>query len=415
MGYIDFQATGGALQPCGAPVGENELYAWSDLGTWGGRAPGPSDVVCVPAGRTLVIDQSIEVSGLLIYGTVTFADADLHVRAGGILVLDDGVLRAGTAEQPFQHRLTITLGGSEVELAPGLGKKFLAAIDGGTVELFGPRRIAWAMLADTVFPGGVVLKLLEPIDWRLGERIVIASGGADLPLVEERTVAGISHDRLRVTLDRPLAHRHLGHCAPVFGALPGALGKVALLSRDLVIEGDEESDATSEGAHCLFTTQLPEEPRAGCRSAHARFSGVEFRRVGQFNRVGRYPLHWLNNEESSDSALLHSVIHQSYQRGVVVESAHGVRLQGNVVYRPMGHGFIVDQVDDSAALLTSNLAIRPRMVRFADAGMRAMCEHRPRAVWFSQLARPRTIDPLVGPLSGAPSARPRTYGHLAAR
>ena len=33
-------------------------------------------------------------------------------------------------------------------------------------------------------PAGVVLKLMEPVDWRLGERIVIASGGADLPLVE---------------------------------------------------------------------------------------------------------------------------------------------------------------------------------------------------------------------------------------
>ncbi|HEU0198818.1 MAG TPA: G8 domain-containing protein [Burkholderiaceae bacterium] len=413
MGYVDFQAMGGAVLPAFDADAPNVVLAWSDPRTWTFRLPNETDVVSVPAGRTLLIDQSIHVAGLIVHGTVLFAARDLDVRVGGILVLGDGVLRAGDSDQPFKHRLTITLTNHcGPEIAAGLGRKFMAAADGGVIELCGPKRVAWAMLGDTVFPGGVVLKLMEPVDWRLGERIVIASGGADLPLVEERAVAGVSHDRLRITLDRPLAHRHLGHYAPVLGALPGAMGRVALLSRDIVVEGDAESDATCEGAHCLVTAQLPAEaPRETCRAGVARFSGVEFRRVGQFNRVGRYPLHWSHNEQSAQSALLHSVIHQSYQRGVVVENASGVRLLGNVVYRPLGHGFIVDQADDGAALLTSNLAIRPRVVRFADPGMRAMCEHRPRAVWFSQLARPRTLEPLVGPLS----ARPRFVGSASSR
>jgi len=28
---------------------------------------------------------------------------------------------------------------------------------------------------------------------------------------------------------------------------------------------------------------------------------VEFRNVGQFNRIGRYPLHWHHNGDDSDS------------------------------------------------------------------------------------------------------------------
>jgi hypothetical protein len=42
----------------------------------------------------------------------------------------------------------------------------------------GARRVAWSILADTVFPGGVVLKVTEPVDWRVGEKLVIASGGS---------------------------------------------------------------------------------------------------------------------------------------------------------------------------------------------------------------------------------------------
>jgi hypothetical protein len=72
-----------------------------------------------------------------------------------------------------------------------------------------------------------------------------------------------------------------------------------------------------------------------------------------------------------------------------------VRLHGNVVYRPLGHGFIVEQPDEGASLVTANLVIRPRVVRFADPAMRAMCEHRPRAVWFALAGRPRTVGPGV--------------------
>jgi hypothetical protein len=255
----------------------------------------------------------------------------------------------------------------------------------------GPRRVGWSILADTVFPGGVVLKLTEAIDWRIGERIVVASGGNDLPLVEERSVAAVGSDRTRVTLDRPLKHRHLGRNAPVMGALPGTIGKVALLSRDIVIEGDQPSEQSSCGAYCLIAPQVEENTAIPAESSTARFFGVEFRRMGQFNRAGRFPLHWMGNGNSEHSALVNCVVHQSFQRGVVVAGSTGVRLHGNVVYRPLGHGFIVDQADEGAALVTTNLVIRPRVVRFADPLMRAMCEHRPRAVWFASATRPRTV------------------------
>jgi hypothetical protein len=392
MGFREFEAGGGAMLPGVDRVDATAAMRWSDLSTWGGRPPGRSDIVHVPAGRTLLIDQDVDVAALLLHGSASVAARDLSIRTAGILVSHGGSLRVGEADRPFQNRLTVTLCESaKVESLVGVSGKFLIVAGGGTIEMNGPRRVSWSILADTAFPGGVVLKLTEPVDWRVGERLVIASGGSDLPLVEERVVAAVAGDRVRVTLERPLKHRHLGRNAPVMGALPGTFGKVALLSRDIVIEGDAASETSSYGAYCLVAPQIEGAATGALQPSAARFFGVEFRRMGQFNRPGRFPLYWNDNGASAGSALVNSVVHQSYQRGVVVAGSPGVRLHGNVVYRPLGHGFIVDQADEGAALVTTNLVVRPRVVRFADPAMRAMCEHRPRAVWFALATRPRTV------------------------
>jgi hypothetical protein len=392
MGFREFEAGGGAMLPGVGRTDEPAALRWSDPATWQGRPPGRNDVVHVPAGRSLLIDQDIDVGALLLHGVASVAARDLTIKTAGILVAHGGVLRAGDADRPFTNRLTITLCHcARVEELFGLAGKFLVAAAGGTIELNGPKRVAWSILADTVFPGGVVLRLTEAVDWRVGERLVIASGGSDLPLVEERTIAVIADDRTRVTLDRPMKHRHLGRNAPVMGALPGTFGKVALLSRDIMVEGDDASEPTSSGAYCLVSADIDASAGQAPQSSVAKLTGVEFRRMGQFNRTGRFPLFWNGNGASDQSALVNCLVHQSYQRGVVVAGSTGVRLHGNVIYRPLGHGFIVDQSDDGAALVTTNLVIRPRVVRFADPAMRAMCEHRPRAVWFSLATRPRTV------------------------
>jgi hypothetical protein len=392
MGFREFEAGGGAMLPGVGRADEPAGLRWSELATWGGRPPGRNDVVHVPAGRSLLIDQDIDVAALLLHGVATVAARDVTIRTAGIFVAHSGLLRVGEVDRPFQNRLTVTLCHSaRVEELFGVAGKFLIAAAGGTIEMTGPKRVAWSILADTGFPGGVVLRLTEAVDWRVGERVVIASGGSDLPLVEERTIAAIAGDRTRVTLDRPLKHRHLGRNAPVMGALPGTIGKVALLSRDIVVEGDAASEQASSGAYCLIAAQVEETSAPAPQPSAARIAGVEFRRMGQFNRPGRFPLYWNGNGASEQSSLVNCVVHQSYQRGIVVAGSTGVRLHGNVVYRPLGHGFIVDQPDEGATLVTTNLVIRPRVVRYADPAMRAMCEHRPRAVWFALATRPRTV------------------------
>ncbi|MCX8114672.1 MAG: G8 domain-containing protein [Burkholderiaceae bacterium] len=396
MGFLDFQAAGGAVAddaPRAAPEPAADARAWSDPATWGGRVPQPGEDVVVGAGRSVVVDRDIDVASITVFGTLQFAPLDLTVRSNWILVEGGGVLRAGSGEAPHGERLTLSLRGTPSDASvQGLGTKFLAAVRGGTIELNGRRRASWVPLGDSTIVGANFVRLAQPVDWLPGETVAIASGGAELPLVEERTVVGVEHDRCTLALDRPLQHRHLGRDAPVLRAPASAVAKVALLSRSIVVEGDESSTAGGFGAHCLIGSGTPEAAGEGARTSSGRFRHVEFRRMGQFNRGERFPLQWIANGDSTASCAIDCLIHQSFQRGVVVAGSPHVRLAGNVVYKPYGHAYVIEHTDDAAQMIATNLVVRPRVVRFAHPALRGLHEHRPRAFWF-------------GPLRSGPASR----------
>jgi hypothetical protein len=386
MGFLEFQAVG--APPAPVEVFPEGALFWSDAATWHGEVPGPTSVVRIEAGRVVVLDQDADVAALEIEGALIFAERDTRLRAGWILVRGNGRLAGGSPERPFRQRLTITLCARDgVAAFPGLGTKFLAALDGGTIDLHGEQRVSWVPLGTTAAPGHGAIRLAQPVDWRRGERIAIASG-QDHALVEERTLLDVGGDCMTLTLDRPVAHRHHGQHAPLQHVQPGSIAKALLLERNVVVEGCEESVRASQGGFCMIAGAL--QPGAPGRRAIGRFSGVGFRRMGQFNRPGRYPLHWHNNGDAAESSVTGCLVQDSYQRGIVSVGSRHVRISGNVVLKPYGHGFIVENEDHSPQLLTTNLAVRPRVARFADSTMRSFCEHRPRPFWIvhSQPARP---------------------------
>jgi len=378
MGYLEFQAAG--APPAPVDVFPDGAQLWSDDATWGGNVPGEDAVVRIEAGRTIVLDQDIDVASLEIEGTLLVFARDTKIRAGWILVHGDGRFAAGSAERVFHQRLTITLcAGEAVQPHAQLGTKFLAALNGGTIDLHGAQRTSWVPLGATAAPGHGTIRLAQPVDWRVGEHVAVASGH-DHSLVEERTIVGVGADCMSLTLDRAVAHRHHGQLATVQHVLPGSIGKAVLLERTIVVEGCIESERSSEGGCCLIAGSM----QAGVpgRRAIGRFSGVEFRRMGQFNRPGRYPLHWHNNGDAAESCVTGCLVQGSYQRGIVTVGSRHVRISGNVVLKPLGHGYIVESEDNSPQLTTTNLALRPRVVRFADSAMRSYCEVRPRPFWI---------------------------------
>ena len=389
MGFLEFLAAGAATETAAANEYPDGAVRWSDPQTWGGTLPVADEAVVVDVGRVLIIDQDIDIGSLHIKGTAIVDRRDISIGAEWILVEGIGALLAGSEERPFKQQLRITLCSSasdpKARPHPQLGSKFLAALNGGTIELHGEARTSWVPLGSSTAPGHNSLRMAQPVDWRAGERIAIASG-ADHSLLEERLIDGVGTDCVTVQLTTPVWHRHHGKHAPLRHVLPGSIGKVVLLSRNIVVEGCADSERNSVGAYCMIAG-VADDP---ARHSIGRFSGVEFRRMGQFNRPGRYPLHWHDNGDAQDSSVIGCLIHQSYQRGIVTVGSRHVRISGNVVIKPYGHGYIVESEDNSPQLVTTNLALRPRVVRFADQKMRNYCEHRPRAFWIVQSAAART-------------------------
>lgn len=387
MGFLDFRAPGGAAGAADAELAPAAVCAWSDPATWNGRAPRPDEDVLIPPGRTVVVDRDVRAGSVTVLGTLLFAPRALSLRARWILVADTGVLRAGSAETPREARLTISLGaGAPDEDAHGLGTAFLAAVRGGTIDLHGRRGRSWSPLGESVGAGSRTLHLVQPVDWQEGEPIAIASGGAELPLVEERRIEAVARDGMTLTLDRPLQHRHHGERSRL-RAPASTLGKVMLMSRGIVVEGEEAAAAGAFGAHCVIGSGARDGDDA-IRTSIGRFRGVEFRRVGQFGRPDRFPLYWSGNGDSGASCAIDCLVRDSFQRGVVVTGSPHVRLVGNVVYKPYGHAYVIEHADDRAAILAANLAVRPRVARFTDPALRGLAEHHPRAFWFGALRAP---------------------------
>ncbi len=264
MGFLEFLAAGAAPEAAAADDYPDGAVRWSDPDTWGGKLPARGEAVTVDVGRTLIIDQDLDVGSLHIKGTAIVERRDISIGAEWILVEGAGALIAGSAEQPFKQRLHITLCSSASEQSasahPQLGSKFLAAINGGTIDLHGEARTSWVPLGNSTAPGHNTLRLAQPVDWRAGERIAIASG-ADHCLLEERAIDDVGADCLTVRLATPVWHRHHGKHAPLRHVLPGSIGKVVLLSRNIVIEGCADSERNSVGAYCLIAGTA-DKPRA---------------------------------------------------------------------------------------------------------------------------------------------------------
>ncbi len=167
----------------------------------------------------------------------------------------------------------------------------------------------------------------------------------------------------RVTLDAPLQYRHFGDLQSIEGRTLDARAEVGLLSRNIVIQGDAQSTALRFGGHVMIMgagNGTTENPARGV----ARISGVEFRRMGQFDRLGRYPFHWHLNGPSPGDFIRNSVVADSIQRGFVVHGTSGVQVRDNIAYNTVGHSFMVEDGTELGNLLDRNLAVRVQPAAF---------------------------------------------------
>jgi cell surface hyaluronidase len=323
------------------------VYRWSDRTIWPDSVlPRAGSDVTIPAGRTVLLDVvtpplgSVNVLGALEPDTIA-----TELRVSTIYVR--GKLTAGSADAPHRGRFVITLLERENDPDPELGKGIIV-FPGATLDLFGERRTPWLQLGATVQPGATSLTMERAVDWRAGDMIVIASSSLVQEDAELRRVVRV--EGTRVVLDRALQKMHFGELQTIAGRTLDERAEVGLLTRNIVIRGDSLSERAGHGGHVMLL-----------RGAFGHVDGVELYRMGQRNKLARYPFHWHVAGSVPGQFIRNSSVWRTFNRCITIHGTHDAHVEKNVCYDHEGHGYFLEDGIETGNTLRENLGLTSRI------------------------------------------------------
>lgn len=371
------------------------LY-WSDNASWaslGIGKPANDHNVTIPAGVRMILDEdTAQLGGLTIEGTLEFAREDVALTADWIML--HGELLIGSETQPFTHQATITLTDDNIaNSVMGMGTRGIMVMGGGVLSLHGaPPTVPWTKINQHLPVGETSVTLMENVDWQSGDEVILAPTGYHTftpnilwGITERLTLASDAANNILTTLAGPQNARWgrlqyattngMSETQPAPGSpeeivLPPAMADTPLvldqraaignLTRNIVIQAPDDTAWQDHGfgVHIMVMGQ----------GSAAYVNGVEIRRGGQRNSLGRYPFHWHMlsynppNEigDATGQYIRNSVIHESMNRGIVVHGTNGVLVQNNIVYNVRGHGVFLEDGVERRNTFDRNLVLRVR-------------------------------------------------------
>ena len=187
------------------------VLKWSSAATWGvDTAPVDNDLVVIPTGTTLLVDQNTPIlEGITGNGGTLVFDStqDITVQAGFIL-MNGGKFIAGTEANPYTGQLTFIMhGGYYGKQLPIFGNKGIGC-NNCKFSMYGIERTpTWTSLAATVNVGDTTLTVEDTIDWQVGEKIVVASTSFVPSEAESKVITNVAGKTL--TLDSAFMYKHV--------------------------------------------------------------------------------------------------------------------------------------------------------------------------------------------------------------
>eukprot|EP00798_Chlamydomonas_sp_ICE-L_P008885 gene8886-3764_t len=335
---------------------------WSRRTTWGGGDPPvEGDLVGIPAGTTVLLDVSPpRLGALILWGNLYFdpSVASLEMRADYILLMG-GNLSVGTEAEPYPGQAKIVLCGKPNALElPNYGAKALAIREGNLV-LHGQHKVpTFTQLAATAGVGATELSLAGKTNWAVGDAIAISSSSFFAQEVDEATITAISYDAgtdtTKITVNKPMVYTHLGVTMTIAGDdrqhQLDMRAEVAVLTRNVVVEGDEFTQQFQFGGVIMVST-----PTYIKKRALMIIEQIEIRQMGQAFKLGRYALHWhMHGDVAFKSYLKGNAIHHTYNRGVTLHNVHRALVQGNVFFDNLGHAIFMEDGIETASFWIPN-------------------------------------------------------------
>ncbi|GAQ83731.1 hypothetical protein KFL_001590190 [Klebsormidium nitens] len=347
---------------------------WSDISTWpNGVVPGvdpskPANVV-IPCGQSILLDRpSLNLGLLNVSGHLKFLDDPslplISINATAIVVF--GQLTIGTPAQQFSNKVNITLfsNGTQEQYVSypafngslqSVGEKVFAVV-GGQVNLHGmpggSQTPTWVHLSATARKNATSIQVDTDVSkWPIGGRVAIASTDYDMEQAETVTIANITSGpggAYTLTFTPPLRYMHWGD--DMESGAPGRLlfqkAEVALLTRNIYIQGQRESGRPLVGGHFIvYATATPQF-----------IEGVELAYMGQQGQLGRYPIHFHICRSHANSYVRKITVRNTLQRCVVVHGTDDLLIEENVAFNSTGHCYMTEDGVEVNNTFSHNLA-----------------------------------------------------------
>lgn len=242
----------------------------------------------------------------------------------------------------------------------------MAAGDGSRIEIHAADAVkdSWTQINKTANAGDATLTLDAATGWEIGDKIAIAATSFDTDEAEERTIVAISSDGQTITLDQPLEHEHFGEVETHGNGKSGAdfqswdmdmRAEVALLSRNVTIQGDADSAEDGYGGHTMVMD-----------GASMHIDGAELTQMGQEGEVGRYALHWHMLGDASGQYITNTSIHGTYNKGMTIHGTQNTWVENNAVFDTVGHSYYFEDGSEFGNVLMNNLGMSTRQAGSLD-------------------------------------------------
>ena len=362
----------GAKKPDLAPIIRSAKSGlWSAADTWAdGKVPTTGSRVQIREGHRVVYDvksdhaiRAVSIHGVLAFDTEkdTRLDVGLIKIQAGDEYSEDGfdcehhvgvpdpskpraALIVGTPEKPVNAKNNALI---RLVYQEGMNKESCPAIVccAGQMDFHGaPLSKTWVKLGDAVKAGDNTVTLSEAVTgWKVGDHVILTATQRNYKtgdFTEEHAITAI--DGLKLTLDKPLTHDHLG--------AGDYRGEVANLSRNVVVESAEPK---GERGHTMYH-----------KYSAGSLSYAEFRHLGKPGVLGRYTLHFhLVGDTMRGSYVLGNSIHHSGNRWLTIHGTNYLVVRDNVGYQSAGHGFFLEDGTEVYNVLDRNLAVAARRTK----------------------------------------------------
>ncbi|XP_060112738.1 fibrocystin [Heteronotia binoei] len=361
---------------------------WSKPWSWlSGKVPRDGDNVTVERGQTMLLDTRTSILSVLHVkgGKLVFVGpGPVELHAHYILLSDGGELRVGSPGDPFCGAARIHLhGSSHTPLFSPYGAKFLA-VRNGTLSIHGcVPQVTVTHLKSGALPNDTKLSLMEPVDWKPGDEVVVCGGGLGDAQKQDEVVTVKFVNGTDLYITSPLRYPHDISEEQVLGGCLNLRPVVASLSRRVIIRGNVTNERASHQkqckeagvsggkkgfSKCLYTTS---ERKLGSRDMGAvvfvqsnrgeesqfHLEGVRFQHVGQTFRKDLSALTIAGNADMTNSYIRDCVVLDSFARGISLSGVSHLRVENNILYNIMGHGIRVGERLEQKNQLKRNTVI----------------------------------------------------------